>query len=174
MVTQPYDNIPPNTDMKIKVRYYPKQPLEYGPVKQDIKIYTNDDSLPTKVFYINANIVEDFNSLSKSQLKKAPKMELNSREVDLGNVPLFNMPTAKFTIKNKGKSDLIIMRVIRSCNCLSPSFTQMVIPKGKSVDLNVIYSLANMAGPDTKTLKLITNDPNNSEITLTVKINVTE
>ncbi|MDZ4666463.1 MAG: DUF1573 domain-containing protein [bacterium] len=174
MITQPYDNIPPNTDMKIKVRYYPRQPLEYGPTKQEIKIYTNDDSLPTKIFYINANIVEDFNVMDKNQLKKSPKMVLNSSEIDLGNVPLFNTPTAKFTITNKGKTDLIIRRVIRSCNCLNPSFTQMVVPKGKTVELNVLYTLTNMAGPDTKTLKLITNDPHNSELTLTVKINVTE
>jgi hypothetical protein len=31
-----------------------------------------------------------------------------------------------------------------------------------------------MAGPDTKTIKLITNDPNQPEVMLTVKINVTE
>jgi hypothetical protein len=31
-----------------------------------------------------------------------------------------------------------------------------------------------MAGPDSKTVKIITNDPNQPEITLNIKLNVTE
>jgi len=171
---KPYDHMPPNTDMRIKVKYYPAQPFEYGPVKQEIKVYTNDDSIPVKVFYVQANIEEDYSGLTKSELKKSPKVKLNTNTVDLGNVSLFSTPTAKFTITNSGKSDLIIRRVIRTCNCLSPELSQTVIPKGKTATLDVTYSLANMAGPDTKTLKIITNDPMQPEITLTVKINVTE
>ncbi|MCF8255678.1 MAG: DUF1573 domain-containing protein [Bacteroidia bacterium] len=174
MATKPYDNLPPNTDMRIKVKYYPRQPIEFGPIRQEIKIYTNDDSIPIKKFYVSANVVEDFSNLTKKDLKKAAKFSVKSAEIDLGNVPLFNTPTATFTITNKGKKDLIIRKVIRSCSCLSPDQSSMVIPKGKSANLNVVYSLANMAGTDTKTLKLITNDPTQTEITLTIKINVTE
>ena len=166
--------MPPNTDMKIPLKYYPKYPLEFGPVRQEFKIYTNDDSLPIKRFFVTANIVEDFSMLTKKELKEAPKLTLKSAEVDLGNVPLFNTPTAVFTITNKGKKDLIIRRVVRTCTCLTPELAITTIPKGKSADLKVQYSLVNMAGPDSKTIKLITNDPKNAEITLTVKINVTE
>lgn len=60
LVIQPESYIQPDTDMKILLKYYPKMPLEYGPTKQEIKIYTNDDSLPYKKFYISANIVENF------------------------------------------------------------------------------------------------------------------
>ncbi len=171
---KPYDNMPPNTDMRIKVRYYPRKPIEYGQNRQEMRIFTNDDSLPIKKFYISANVVEDFSVLSKKDLKKAPKIQLSATEVDLGNVPLFNSPVATFSITNKGKNDLIIRKVVRSCSCLNPELDQTIIPKGKTATLKVTYSLVNMAGPDSKTLKLITNDPNQSEITLTVKINVTE
>jgi hypothetical protein len=174
LVTQPYDNIPPNTDMKIKVKYYPKMPLEYGPTKQELRLFTSDDSLPYKKFYISANIVEDFSKMDKKALKKAPKLVLNTAEIDLGNVKLFSSPVAKFTLTNKGKSDLIVRRVIRSCSCLTPELSQTVIPKGKTATLDVAYSLANMAGPDSKTVKIITNDPNQPEITLNIKLNVTE
>ena len=174
IVTQPYDNIPPNTDMKIKVKYYPKMPLEYGPTKQELRLFTSDDSLPYKKFYISANIVEDFSKMDKKALKKAPKLVLNTAEIDLGNVKLFSSPVAKFTLTNKGKSDLIVRRVIRSCSCLTPELSQTVIPKGKTATLDVAYSLANMAGPDSKTVKIITNDPNQPEITLNIKLNVTE
>lgn len=174
LVIQPESYIQPNTDMKILLKYYPKMPLEYGPTKQEIKIYTNDDSLPYKKFYISANIVENFENLDKKALKKAPKLVLNSAEIDLGNVKLFSSPVAKFTLTNKGKSDLIVRRVIRSCSCLTPELSQTVIPKGKTATLNVGYSLVNMAGPDSKTVKIITNDPKQPEITLNIKINVTE
>lgn len=174
VISQPYDNIPPNTDMKVKLKYQPKLPIEYGPAKQEIKFYTSDDSLPQKKFYVSANIVEDFGVMDKKALKKAPKLVLNSPEIDLGNVKLFSSPVAKFTITNKGKSDLIIRRVIRSCSCLTPELSQTIIPKGKTATLNVVHSLANMAGPDSKTVKIITNDPTQPEITLTIKLNVTE
>jgi len=171
---RPYDHMPPNTDMKIPLKYYPKVPIEYGPVRQEFRIYTNDDSLPIKRFFVNANIVEDFSMMTQKELKEAPKLSLKSAEVDLGNVPLFNTPTATFVITNKGKKDLIIRKIVRNCTCLTPEMAQTTIPKGKSAELKVQYSLVNMAGPDSKTLKMITNDPKNSEVTITVKINVTE
>jgi hypothetical protein len=174
LTTRPYDHMPPNTEMRIPLKYYPKVPIEYGPIRQEFRIYTNDDSLPIKRFFVTANIVEDFSMMSKKDLKTAPKLIMKSKEVDLGNVPLFNTPTAVFTIINKGKKDLIIRKIVRNCTCLIPEMEQKIIPKGKSAELKVQYSLVNMAGPDSKTLKMITNDPNNSEVTLTVKINVTE
>jgi len=174
LITKPYDNMPPNTGMQLKVKYYPNRPVEYGPVKHEIKIHTNDDSIPIKTFYVSANIVEDFSHLTKSDRKKAPRAVFNKTEIDLGNNSLFSTPVAKFTITNKGKQDLLIRRVIRTCNCLSPVLSTTLIPKGKTATLDVTYSLANMAGPDTKIIKLITNDPNQPEVTLTVKINVTE
>jgi hypothetical protein len=174
MVSKPYDNMPPNTGMQLKVKYYPNRPVEYGPVKHEIKIHTNDDSIPTKVFYVSANVIEDFGLLSKSDMKKAPRAVFNKTEIDLGNNSLFSTPVAKFTITNKGKQDLIIHKVIRTCSCLAPVISQTTIPKGETATLDVTYSLANMAGPDTKTIKLITNDPKQPEVTLTVKINVTE
>lgn len=174
LITKPTDFMPPNTGMQLKVKYYANRPIEYGPIKQEIRIHTNDDSIPTKVFYVSANVIQDFSDLSKSERKKAPKAVFNKTEIDLGNHSLFSTPVAKFTITNKGKQDLIIHKVVRTCNCLTPSLSQMIIPKGKTATLDVTYSLANMAGPDTKTIKLITNDPNQPEVTLTVKINVTE
>jgi hypothetical protein len=126
------------------------------------------------VFYVSANVIEDFGLLSKSDMKKAPRAVFNKTEIDLGNNSLFSTPVAKFTITNKGKQDLIIHKVIRTCSCLAPVISQTTIPKGETATLDVTYSLANMAGPDTKTIKLITNDPKQPEVTLTVKINVTE
>jgi hypothetical protein len=174
IVNKPQDFMLPNTGMQLKVKYYANRPVEFGPVKQEIKIHTNDDSIPTKIFYVSANIVEDFSTLSKSERKKAARAVFNKTEIDLGNNSLFSTPVAKFTITNKGKQDLIIHRVVRTCNCLTPALSQTIIPKGKTATLDVTYSLANMAGPDTKTIKLITNDPNQPEVMLTVKINVTE
>ncbi|MCG9879992.1 MAG: DUF1573 domain-containing protein, partial [Bacteroidia bacterium] len=120
LVNKPYDYMPPNTGMQIKVKYYPDRPVEFGPVKHEIKIHTNDDSIPTKIFYVSANIVQDFGNLDKSAKKKAPKAVFNKTEIDLGNNSLFTTPVAKFTITNKGKQDLIIHKVIRTCNCLAP------------------------------------------------------
>ncbi|MBC7383606.1 MAG: DUF1573 domain-containing protein [Bacteroidia bacterium] len=172
IVSKPYDHLMPNTDIKIKLKYYPRNPVEYGPVKHEIKITTNDDSLPVKVFYVSANVVEDFSALDTKALKRAPKVSFNKTTIELGKIHLADKPTANFIITNKGKEDLIVRRVIVGCGCLIPELSNMVIPKGKSATLNIHYSLTNMAGPDSKTVKIITNDPTQSETTLTVSIDV--
>ena len=171
-ITKPYDYMIPGTDLTMKLIYFPAKPLQYGPIRQEIKVYTNDDSLPVKIFYVNAKIVEDFGVLDKKALKKAPKAKFDKTQVDLGQIHLFDSPTATFKITNKGKDDLIIRRVLRTCSCLVPELSGTIIPKGETAILKVNYSLANMAGPESKTLILITNDPKQSEVTLTVTIDV--
>lgn len=169
-----YDNVSPNTEYKIKMRYYPRRPVEFGPVKNEIKFYTNDDTLPVKIFEVNANIIEDFGVLDKKALKEAPKFAVNSNILDLGNVALFMSPSGVFTIKNKGKKDLILRRLIKNCTCIVPELSSREIKKGESATLKVTWNTVNMAGPDSKTIRLITNDPTQPEIILTIKVNVIE
>ncbi len=173
-VIKSYDNVLPNSEYKLKVRYFPKKPIEFGPVRQEIKVYTNDDTMPVKIFTITANIIEDFSNLDKKALKEAPKVFIKNNTLDFGNIELFASPSGVFEIKNKGKQDLVIRRVIKNCTCLAPDLSTKVIKKGETAFLKVSWNYVNMAGPDTKTIKLITNDPTQPEIILTLKANVIE
>jgi hypothetical protein len=173
-VVKTYDNVLPNSEYKLKVRYFPKKPIEFGPIRQEVKVYTNDDTLPIKIFTITANIIEDFGSLDKKALKEAPKFFVKNNTIDFGNINLFSSPSGVFEIKNKGKKDLEIRRVIKNCACLAPELSSRVIKRGQTATLKVAWNTVNMAGPDTKTIKLITNDPTQQEIILLLKANVVE
>ncbi len=173
-VIKTYDNVLPNSEYTLKVKYFPKKPIEFGPIRQEIKIHTNDDTLPVKVFTITANIIEDFGSLDKKALKEAPKFYVKNNTIDFGNIAIFSSPSGVFEIINKGKKDLEIRRVIKGCPCLSPDLSKRVIKKGETATLKITWNNANMAGPDTKTVKLITNDPTQPELILILKANIVE
>lgn len=162
----------PYSDMTLYVSFYPKTPIEYGPVRQEIKLVTNDDTLKVKKFYINAEVVQDFSKLTKKQLKRAPKIVLETTDLDFGDVNFQQSPEKEITIENKGKSDLIIRRIVRSCNCITPTIDKMTIRKGGKAKLKLKWDLTNMAGQDEKTFRIISNDPNNSDLELKVRINV--
>lgn len=167
-----YDEFIPNTDLMIKLKYFPKSPVEYGPAYQEVKVYTTDDTLPVKVFYLNAYVREDFSGMSAKELKKAPRAVLNKTTHDFGKLSQADTPSTTFMISNKGNKDLIIRRIVRGCNCLNPQIANKVIKKGKTVPLVLGYSSINVAGADEKSITLITNDPKNPEITLTVKAEI--
>jgi len=168
-----YNSMIPNTDLMIKLKYSPKKHVEYGPSRQEIKIYTNDDTLPIKYFYVDANVHEDFSKLDKKALKKAPKALFDKTIHDFGSISYMAAPSTDFILSNKGKNDLIIRRIVRSCNCISVQASQTVIKKGKSATIKVGYSSYNVVGDDQREVTLITNDPDHREIVLTVKANIT-
>lgn len=165
-------SIVPYSDMTLYVNFYPKKPVEYGPIRQEIKLYTNDDTLKVKSFYVNAEVVEDFSQLDAKGKKRAPKLNLSSTELDFGNVSLFTSPEQEIKVSNKGKNDLIIRRIVRTCTCIIPTIDKMTIKKGETATLKVKWDLTNMAGSDERTFRLITNDPNNSDVEFKAKINV--
>jgi hypothetical protein len=162
----------PYSDMTLYVNFYPKMPVEYGPIKQEIKLLTNDDTLKVKRFYVTAEVVEDFSKLTKKQLKRAPKIVLETSDFNFGDVNYMQSPEKEITIENKGKSDLIIRRIVRSCNCITPTIDKMTIRRGGKAKLKLKWDLTNMAGQDEKTFRIITNDPTNNDVELKVRINV--
>ncbi len=173
VVTKNASRLVPYTDLTLYVNFYPVKPADYGQIKQEILVYTNDDTLPVKKFYVNADVFQDFSKLSKSDLKKAPALLLNKSAIDFGDVHYFEYPERSFQVVNKGKRDLIIKRLVRSCNCIYPTIDKMVLKKGEKATVKVKWDLKNIVGPDEKSFKIISNDPKQPEIDVQLKINVT-
>ncbi len=173
VITKNASRLVPYTDLTLYVNFYPVKPADYGQIKQEILVYTNDDTLPIKKFYVNAEVFQDFSKLTKSDLKKAPKIQLEKNAIDFGDVHYFEYPERSFQVVNKGKRDLVIKRLVRSCNCIYPTIDKMVLKKGEKAKLKVKWDLKNIVGPDEKSFKIITNDPSQSEIDVQLKINVT-
>jgi len=172
-ITKYYDEMVPNGEMVLNIKYKAVEPIEFGPSKHEIKLYTTDDSLPVKSIFVYVDVVEDFSYLKGKAAKKAPKAEFDKTEHDFGNIRLVDEASTIFTLTNKGKNDLIIRKIIRSCNCISIEPSVTVIKKGKSAAIKVSYKSVNTAGQDQRTVKLILNDPQKTEVTLTINAYIT-
>lgn len=165
-------SIPPGYEKYLTIKYYPFSPVEYGQIKQEIKMYTSDDTLAVKRFFIRANVVENFGKLDAKALKIAPKAVFSTREYNFGDVKYFDSPTGIITLKNAGKQELIIRKITRSCTCLNIEPESYQIAPGKTINIKINMGLANMAGTDTKNMKFLLNDPQNTEVQVDLKINV--
>jgi hypothetical protein len=171
-ITGPYFEMRPNTDIELKIKYRPKNVNEFGDFNQEARIYTNDDSLPLKLIYINSNVKENFSYLTPKELKKAPKFTIDKVMHDFGNIGYKDSSITYFTIVNKGKSNLVIRKVKPSCNCVNVELETMVIKPKQKVKMKIDYTSFNVVGLDIRGVKLITNDPNMPEVNLTVRANI--
>ncbi|TSC93812.1 MAG: Uncharacterized protein CEN91_108 [Candidatus Berkelbacteria bacterium Licking1014_85] len=108
-----------------------------------------------------------------------PNAEILENKYDFGKITVKDVKEKDFLIKNIGKSDLIINKVVTSCDCAyayiidaqgeksprfsmgSPSKWQINISPNESVTLKTIYEPAIMpvSGLVNRTITVSTNDP---------------
>ena len=77
-----------------------------------------------------------------------------------------------FSLKNEGKSDLIIRNVRSSCGCTAVAPSKKVIAAGETAPIDVTFDSRGKRGRQSKTITVITNDPKNSTTTLRISGNV--
>ena len=113
--------------------------------------------------------MEDFSKLSAGKLKKAPVVNLSKTFIDFGKVKQNTAANETITLKNDGKSDLIIRKFEANSSNIKVDCPKMVLKKGESVEVKITYNSKRNKGKQTNSITLITNDPNNSQITITTK-----
>jgi hypothetical protein len=136
-----------------------------------IIIQTNDRDVPTKQIVIKANIVQNFDNLTPEQKANAPVVDIKQTEADLGQLYQGETGTFTFTITNTGKSDLIVRKVATDCKCIT-SVIPAPVKKGAKGKVVVSFNSKGRHRDVVETFTLITNDPKNPEITLTLKAKV--
>lgn len=131
----------------------------------------------------------------------APRISVTQTKIDLGDVSLKKgTVTSEFTLKNEGKSDLVIDKLSSSCECTSgtliyqgkesPKFSmpghgqeqpdpnwQTAIAPGDEAKVKVYYDPTvhpDLTGPVTRTISVHSNDPVDFEIKLTITLNQTK
>lgn len=122
------------------------------------------------------------------QDKALPQIKVSDLFADLGKMEIKDEKTATFLLKNAGTKPLQLFNISSSCNCTfgkvtiegvtSPEFNMHskspwvgTIEPGKEALLSVIYrpSLMPVKGPVTRQVLVRTNDPENGQLTFTVK-----
>ncbi len=158
----------PNQKGRIEVTYDGNKQKDWGFVMDRIDLLINGKADPNNRISISATIEEDFSKLTPEQRANAPKASFNTNEFNFGTINEGEKREFDFVLTNNGKSDLIIRKVKASCGCTAVTPTETVIKPGKSTNVKTIFDSTGKPGKQNKTITVITNDPENSTITLRV------
>ncbi|WP_192820660.1 DUF1573 domain-containing protein [Rufibacter sp. LB8] len=110
---------------------------------------------------------------SAGEVASSAKITLTSSSFDFGKVEKGQKVTAKFNLKNTGKSDLNVSGVQAACNCVAYKMSPAVVKPGQSAKLELTYT-PQVLQNKVETVTLLSNDVSGSSATLTLKANVVE
>ena len=97
-----------------------------------------------------------------------PKMDVPVKVKDFGVVPQGEKLHATFQIVNDGDQPLVIQAVRPTCGCTVAKFDRKVAP-GRAGLVKATVDTTEFAGPITKSLLVLTNDPQTPTTTLVIK-----
>jgi hypothetical protein len=148
--------------------------LAWGNVSDIVKVKLNGVPQENVYYYVSANLVEDFSSLSKDDILNSPLFKVESTTVDLGKIQGNTANEVVFKFKNEGKKDLIIRHVKSTCGCTAVQQGTMGvgIKPGESSSIKATFNSGTYVGKQTKAIYVYTNDPRNSEVVLMLSADV--
>ncbi|WP_044516583.1 DUF1573 domain-containing protein [Hymenobacter sp. DG25B] len=134
---------------------------------------TSNAATPSKTLTIQGTVLakdEMKKALTPAQLAQSPHLVLDRTVHDFGKMEAGQQPIARFTVRNTGKSDLVLGAVVSSCNCVGLKSTPAPIKPGQSAVLELIYSQRKL-GAMLDEVTLNSNDLN-GDTKLKLKANV--
>lgn len=164
--------IKPHEKATLTVSFDASKKQMYGFLMESIYLIINDEPNYNNRIGISTTIVEDFSALSDEELKSAPIVEFDVKDFDFGDIKQGDKVEHTFALKNVGKRDLIIRRLVTSCGCTAVTPEKTVIAQNESVPLKVVFDSHGKMGRQNKTITVITNDPKNSNETLRISSNI--
>jgi hypothetical protein len=104
----------------------------------------------------------------------APRVDLPESKYEFGAMQRGTTKSHEFVVHNAGKSPLTLNVGSTSCKCTIGNVSNEPIPPGGSVKVKLEWSALVNPGPFRQTANILTNDPLNSRIELSVEGEVTE
>jgi hypothetical protein len=146
----------------------------WGNVNDMVKISLNSVPQENVYYYVSANLVEDFSSLSKEELENAPVFKLASNTFDLGKIQGSTQNEVEFKFTNAGKRDLLIRHIRATCGCtaIQQGNQGVGIKPGESSSIKATFASGGYNGKVSKAIYVYTNDPKNSEVVLMLSADV--
>lgn len=142
-------------DMKMLGKFY-----------QNVLLFTGHERENRGILTVEADIGENFESLSQQELQEAPEVEIDNRKFDFGTVKAGTDVSHSYVLKNNGKRSLIIRKIQTSCGCTAVVPGQRVVSPGQTVTLDAVFHSAGRNGTQQKSILVFTNDPQAPEIKL--------
>ena len=146
----------------------------WGNVSDMVKVKINGVPQENLFYYVSANLVEDFSSLSKEDIANAPVFKVAATTVDLGKIKGSTQNDVVFNFTNSGKNDLIIRNIRSTCGCtaVQQGNQGVGIKAGESSTIKATFNSGGYNGKVTKAIYVYTNDPKNSEVVLMLNAEV--
>lgn len=100
-----------------------------------------------------------------------PVMEVPSKIIDAGVVSQGVTVDAVFELVNEGDAPLVIKAVRPTCGCTVAEFDKEIAP-GATGKIDTKLDTKDFSGPISKSILVMTNDPQNPTVTLVIKANI--
>lgn len=161
------DRLAPGDTCKMWVRYDAAARKSWGFLFDSFYLRTNDSERPMKRINTSAHIRQHF---PKGGAR--PRVSAGVQSLDFGEVKRGELVAEAFEIKNSGNADLLVRRVFSQCSCMEFKVPEEGIPPGESASILVLFNTRGRIGKLEKEFSLITNAPNNPEMTVPVKVEI--
>ncbi len=151
----------PGESTKLEVTFNSKG--RRGLQQQRVTINTNDPDNRELILTIKCNVV-----LPEQSKTSAPHLEFNQTQHNFGKVQEGKVYTHSFQFSNTGKETLLIKDVKSSCGCAVASISSKELKPGETASLKVELDTSNRKGRMSRTLTVISNDPEDPNKVLTL------
>ena len=145
---------------------------DWGFTYDKFTIITNDPERPEKTFNISGDIYDDFASWTPQQKANAPKASFDNTTYQFGSKTEGEEITHNFVLTNTGKSKLYIRKLKSSCGCTAVKPDKEELEPNESTTIKAIFRTHGKVGKQSRTIDVITNDPENPKITLSITGNL--
>lgn len=164
--------IKPGDTAEVRMVLMGRKVPDLGYFGESFQFETNDAFYQTKNLGISVEMIQDFSDLTKKELRKSPSISFDNTTVNLGEMREGSKKAATFTVYNKGKSPLKIVKIKTHCSCTVIGDYDKEIPKKGSTTITVTFDSVYKNGSQTKTFTVYSNDPDNPQSELTIQANV--
>jgi hypothetical protein len=140
----------------------------WGSFSQDFNVLVNGKGAEDKanVISVHGNVVEDFSALTPEEKAQAPVLKV-ANVVNLGTLKANTKKNLKFSFNNAGKGSLYVRSISSDSKAIEITAPSKPIKAGKKEDVKFSIDTKGLVpGKFSYRVTMITNDPNNSVVTL--------
>jgi hypothetical protein len=160
--------LPPQKEGKVIITYDAVKKNTLGRTFDVFFLATNDTVQPDKTIILAPEIGEDFSYLTPEQLENAPKILFTANTYNFGTLKPGIIVQYAFEFRNDGKSDLLIRNVVSSCGCTATEAEKELLKPGETSTIDVMFDTTGRQGKEEKTVTVVSNDPYQPEVVLTI------
>lgn len=140
------------------------------------KLKINGTVQPTEL-KINAMVKDNFDSLTKADIAKAPAIATDKSYFEFGQIRKGEVVQGAFTIRNKGKKPLVLHAIdSQASGSVTTAPCPITVQPGKNYNLRFSFDTSKIkeSGETVNVLSIVTNDPGKPILNLFISGIITE